>query len=371
VLDVLIAGAGPAGVALAGACARLGLRTALVAPRPDAPWPTYGMWADESDLPGFRVRAVAGGRELARDYLVLDDAAARAVLSHPDVEVIADRVRAVHGVGGIAAGSGRANAARRPARHRVCLAGGRVAEARVVVNATGPRADRTAQTAFGVVLSPDEADAGTAVVMDWTPAPGFADRWPTFRYAVPVPDGVLVEETSLARRPGLPVAELRARLAARLGVSPAGRLGVSLAGRRTETVRIPLDGGIPRRGPIVPFGAAAGFVHPATGYSVADAVRLAPRLATAFATGDDPWRVLWPARARAVHALRRKGLRTLLALTPEQVPEFFDLFFALPDRLQRAYLSGREDLPGTAAAMAAMFRAAPRPLRAAMLRSTP
>lgn len=350
-LDVLVAGAGPAGVALAGSCARLGLRTALVAPRPEAPWPTYGVWADETDLPGTRVRAVAGTTALARDYLVLDNPAARAALSHPDVDVIADRVRAVHPVGG----------------YRVELASGRVRHAGVVVNATGSRAGRTAQTAFGVVLSPEEADADTAVVMDWTPPPGFAGGWPTFHYTVPVPDGVLVEETSLARRPGLPVAELRARLAARLGTA-----GLTLDGRRTETVRIPLDGGLPRRGPIVPFGAAAGLVHPATGYSAADAVRLAPALAAAFAAGTDPWRVLWPLPARAVHALRRKGLRTLLALTPAQVPEFFALFFALPAHRQRAYLSERDDLAGTAAAMAALFRAAPSPLRAAMLgRRTP
>lgn len=342
-LDVLVAGAGPAGVALSGACARLGLRTGLVAPRPDAAWPTYGMWADETGLPGTRVPAWAG-RLLDRDYLVLDNAAARTALSHPGVAVVADRVRAVH-----RAGSG----------YRVRLASGRTLDAGVVVNATGPRAARIAQTAFGVVLPPGEADAGTAVVMDWTPAPGYAGAWPTFRYAVPVADGVLVEETSLAHRPGLPIAELRARLAA--------RLGRSLAGLRTETVRVPLDGGLPRRGPIVPFGAAAGLVHPATGYSVADAVRLAPRLAHALATGADPWPVLWPTRARAVYALRRKGLRTLLALTPAQVPEFFALFFALPEHLQRAYLSGRADLPGTTAAMAAMFRAAPRPLRTAML----
>ena len=346
-LDVLVAGAGPAGVALAGACARLGLRTGLVAPRPDAPWPTYGMWADETDLPGTRVPAWAG-RLLQRDYLVLDNTAARTALSQPDVETVADRVRAVHRDG---------------PRFLATLASGRTIVAGVVVNATGARPDWTAQTAFGVVLSVEEAAAlvppDTAVVMDWTPAPGFAGSWPTFRYAVPVPDGVLVEETSLARRPGLPVAELRARLAA--------RLGLSLTGRRTETVRVPLDGGLPRRCPIVPFGAAAGLVHPATGYSVAAAVRLAPRLADAFATGTDPWRVLWPPRTRAVHALRRKGLHTLLALTPLQVPEFFDLFFALPVHLQRAYLSGRDDLAGTVAAMAALFHAAPRPLRTAML----
>jgi lycopene beta-cyclase len=56
----------------------------------------------------------------------------------------------------------------------------------------------------------------------------------------------------------------------------------------------------------------------------------------------------------------------LLNLPPAQVPRMFELFFSLPANLQRAYLSGREDLHGTAAAMAALFRAADLPMRAAV-----
>jgi lycopene beta-cyclase len=118
----------------------------------------------------------------------------------------------------------------------------------------------------------------------------------------------------------------------------------------------------------VPFGAAAGLVHPASGYSVADSLRLAPKVAEAIAVGGAAAarRVVWSARARAVHRLRRAGLSTLLALSPAQTAEFFALFFALPPHRQYAYLSGREDLAGTAAAMADLFRAAPWPLRRAM-----
>ena len=45
------------------------------------------------------------------------------------------------------------------------------------------------------------------------------------------------------------------------------------------------------------------------------------------------------------------GLAALLALGPDDLVLFFDRFFALPDSVQRAYLSGRTDLPGTSAAM--------------------
>ena len=63
-------------------------------------------------------------------------------------------------------------------------------------------------------------------------------------------------------------------------------------------------------------------------------------------------------RARAVHALRVAGLRAVLALPPADLPDFFDTFFDLPAHLQQAYLSGRTDPAGTAAAMRALFAAA-------------
>jgi lycopene beta-cyclase len=176
---------------------------------------------------------------------------------------------------------------------------------------------------------------------------------------------VLLEETSLARRPGLGFAELRARLAAR-GIPEVGA---------AERVRIPLGLPIPTRRPgVIPFGVAAGLVHPATGYSVADAFRLAPRLARALA-GNGPeaavragWRVLWPRDARLVHRLRRRGLAVLLGLAPEQVPEFFEIFFGLSEELQRKYLSERADVAGTAEAMLAIFRAADPSLRRGIAR---
>ena len=104
--------------------------------------------------------------------------------------------------------------------------------------------------------------------------------------------------------------------------------------------------------------------------------RLVPRVAAAIAD-ELPKRpsaainaarhAIWPPTARVVHMLRRRGLATLLSLPPDQVRVFFALFFGLPDELQLAYLSGREDLAGTAAAMAALFRSATWALRARTL----
>nr|MDQ3989681.1 lycopene cyclase family protein [Actinomycetota bacterium] len=194
--------------------------------------------------------------------------------------------------------------------------------------------------------------------------------WPSFLYGVPLGgDRVLLEETSLACRPGFPLADLRRRLHRKLA-----RRGVPVDGATEERVRFTVDTPVPlRRGPVLPFGASAPLIHPATGFSVATALRLAPRVAAAVRTGLDSggatgaaraaWRAVWSPPALAVHAIRRTGLEALLTLPPAEVPRFFDVFFALPEEHQWAYLTGREDLAGTVAAMGALFARSPWPLR--------
>ncbi|MBB5857168.1 lycopene cyclase family protein [Amycolatopsis umgeniensis] len=356
--DVVIAGGGPAGRALARACARRGLSTTLIDPAPGRRWrATYGLWADE--LPSLPESAIAcaPSRTLAfgtrphlldRQYLVVDNAGLRSWLDG-GYQVVAGAVAGVdHGARGSS----------------VRLEDGRVLAAGLYVDASGarPRGKRYEQTAFGVVLPAEDAQRladspETAVFMDWRGSEQ------GFLYVLPLGDGtVLVEETSLARKPGLPLELLAVRLRARLAAA-----GLTSAGRE-ERVRIVLDVPAPRRGRTVPFGAAAGLVHPATGYSVATSVRLADPVAVAVAKVWDrgpaevasaAHRALWPSSARTVHGLRRHGLRALCGMPPETVPVFFDLFFALPTGLQRAFTSGREDVPGTVEAMSALFRTAP------------
>ncbi|MFD7656172.1 lycopene cyclase family protein [Actinosynnema sp. NPDC059797] len=344
-MAVVVVGGGPAGRALARECAALGLRTTLVDPAPGLPWrATYAAWADE--LPeGTPVGVVASRarvvttreHRLARAYAVLDNERLRRL---PDeVDVVAGRVVELTGSG---------------AR----LADGRVVSGRVV-RATGAVGGRAAQTAVGVVVpaasarpfvAPDEA-----LIMDWRKPPAATTADPTFLYAIPVSaDEVLLEETSLARRPGLPLPELRLRLHARLAAH-----GVAVPGGE-ERVRIPLDAR-PGSGA---FGAAAGFIHPATGYSVAVSLRRAPVVARALAEGRP---VVRSPRERAVHALRLRGLTALLAMGPDEVPEFFNEFFGLSDIHQRAYLGGHADLGGTVRAMISLFGLASWRMRARMV----
>jgi lycopene beta-cyclase len=377
--DVLVVGGGPAGRALAGECARNGLRTALLDRVPDAPWhQTYGAWAAElpPGLPDAVVAARAGGRAIAVgehrlgwEYVVLDAPALRA---HLDAaldrgEVVVHRGRALgsDGAGG------------------VVLAGGTSLRARVVVDAGGDRqplatgADRAAaeQTAYGLVV-PEAVAAplvapGAALFMDWRPDHG-EPGWPTFLYGVPLGGGeVLLEETSLARRPGLPLAVLRRRLGVRLA-----RHGIAAPeGSRAERVRFRVDAPRHRAAGVLGFGAAAPLTHPASGFSVAAALATAPVVAAAIAAHlpDGPAALaaargaLWSPHARAVHRFRRVGLEALLRMPPTEVPAFFERFFALPDAQRWAYLTARADLGATAATMATLFARADWRLRARLV----
>lgn len=367
-MDVAVVGGGPAGRALAAACAERGLGTVLVDRNPDAPWTaTYGSWVyDLPELPVDCVAAEAAGHAIAltrhdleQRYAVLDTAALR---RHLDDRLVARDVEV------------REGRAVRVVDGRLVLAGGDRICARWIVDAAGhrqplagrPLTDTAAeQTAYGVVVPETAAAAlvppGQALFMDWRPDHGFGGP-PTFLYGVPLGGGeVLLEETSLARRPGLSLRVLRERLTARLaahGIVPPPEPDV-------ERVRFPLD--VPRhRGrEAIGFGASAPFVHPASGFNVAATLAAAPRLADALATGRRraARRAVWPASAVAVHRVRRIGLEALLRMPPDDVPAFFETFFALPDRHRHAYLSGRTAPLATAAAMAVLFARADMRLR--------
>jgi len=216
---------------------------------------------------------------------------------------------------------------------------------------------------------------GSMSLMDWrTPVHGNEiERVPSFLYAMDLGGGrVFVEETSLAARPGVPVDALRARLAGRLesgGTAPVRVLG-------EERVRFPMGGPLPLRDPpVVGFGAAAGMVHPATGYSVGTALRRAPAVATALASSFGNagattasvaragWSAVWPddlVRQRALHSY---GLETMLRMDRSTLQSFFATFFSLPRQRWVGYLSGAPSAGALGATMLELFRRAEAPVR--------
>ncbi|MBF6440310.1 lycopene cyclase family protein [Nocardia cyriacigeorgica] len=349
--DVVVCGLGPAGRALAHRCLAHGLSVAVVDPAPRRHWTaTYAAWADELPEwldPGVIAatvdRPVAwGAREhrIERRYVVLDSERLRSALDITGSRVLADR-------------------AVRLTAHTVTLASGTVLRAERVIDARGlaRASSRAEQTAFGVVVAAERAAGVEPLFMDWRPdngAPAEAPR--SFLYAVPLGAGaMLMEETCLAGRPALGQTELAARLHRRLRAR-----GIRLdGGERVERVRFPVTGARPGR---FRFGAAGGFIHQATGYSVAAALTAAD----AVVAGGSPA----PPAARVVHGLREAGLRALLRLPPADLPVFFDTFFDLPEEWQRAYLSGRTDVTGTAAAMGTLFARLPARLRTRIAAAT-
>lgn len=392
IIDVVVIGDGPAGSALALACHRAGVQVVLVGD--DAVWAaTYSSWIDDLVEPsvaalidvGAVVATVstdvwaygARAHELRRQYATFDNLRLRSTLRSG----VAHRLARVTGVVAGTVGS--------VAGHRVDLDGGDTMRARIVVDATGWPArfarrgaeqPHAWQTALGVVLAePPDGELGHPTFMDFRQVTGL-DGTPssvgphgvtTFCYSLPMPDGWLVEETVLAASPAIEPIALLPRLAARLGRHPDELLADAV---RTEYVRIPLGGALPDAAqPIVAFGAAAGYVHVATGFSVATSIRAAPRVAAAIAgalstkpgivdTGSVTDAV-WPTALRRTRVLHDYGLEVLLELDDDEVRSFFDAFFDLPTDDWTAYL--RVDSPPSriSAVMTRLFRSSSWQLR--------
>lgn len=344
--DVIVAGAGPAGLLAAAACGSAGLRVACVAPEPRAPWsPVYGVWvADVADA------------ELAG---AMDAVWSRVQVHHHRTEVVQGLYGRVDRAGWqsilfdrcAAAGVAFVNGRLEQVEHRADgsrLVGTDLA-GRVVVQATGAAAGaRLFQVAWGEVI---EADLGAE--MRWME---FGDHG-SFLYAMPTSGGVFVEETSLATRV-IDLEGLRARLHARLAAH-----GITARSVGVERCVIPLDAPLPGPDRVVRFGASAGMVNPSTGYLLARLVEAAPLLAAsvaanlegrADAVGPAVWSALWPASRRLQRLLHTAGAEVVARLSPSQLKTFFGAFFRLPIATRRAWLADHLGPVELASAMARM-----------------
>jgi lycopene beta-cyclase len=321
----------------------------VVAPDPDAAWTaTYAAWIDDLvDLGSVHAGLTDAVVWAHRWPGVVVHGARRHDVQRPYGLLANDTLRTA--LAAAHTGPRMAASARRVRHHtwgsRVDLDDGGSVEARLVVDARGSRRQPgdAAQVAYGLVVdAASVADsvrpdllADPCVLMDWRPVPGReTETAPAFLYVLRRPDGtVLVEETSLAGRPPADQRLLRDRL--------TGRAGLDLTDQavHVEHVHIPVGVPVPRpHGSLVPFGAAAGYVHPATGYSVAASLRAAPRVADAIcrslvasSSPDDlaaaTWDAVWPTALRRTRALQDFGLAALLRLDASATAAFFDAFF--------------------------------------------
>lgn len=348
-------GAGPSGMLLAAEAARMGLTVAVVTGPHFEPWtPHYGFWeADLSEASTtvcelVRIRArwarplvrFSSGDfvELAHGYCEMDSkstfCAIRDACERGGVKILRESV---------------ARVIMTPDGFREVRTDSTCFSSQVVVDATGSRSrwsprpfpDLVAwQTAYGMNLPAKEHPM---ILMDFWRQGG------TFLYALPQGGGsVFLEETSLAARPELSVRTLQERFEHRYADSSGSQDGV-------ERCRIAMGGGVPNLGGlVVPFGAAAGMVHPATGYQLGMAIRLATPFVTSIAESlkcrDDVSRkalrsgfnVLWPLRRWRTWYLFHFGLEVLLRLDESNTRLFFKTFFELPTRSWLSYLRGTD-----------------------------
>ncbi|GER25376.1 lycopene beta-cyclase [Striga asiatica] len=356
--DVIVIGAGPAGLRVSEQVSQHGLKVCCVDPSPLSMWPNnYGGWVDEFESLGFedclhKIWPVTSvyiddqtSRDLDRAYARVDRSALKSkLLSHctaNGVKFHEAKVRRVeHGE------------FESSSSIIVCDDGTRLA-ADLIVDAGGfasgfvehdRRGNPGYQVAHGILAEVDEHpfDLNKMVLMDYRDSHLANDpqllknnsKLPTFLYAMPLePNLIFLEETSLVSRPAMSGTEVRDRLVARLR-----HWGIRVREVVEDEKCAILMGGplprIPQR--VVAMGGNSGLVHPSTAYMLTRMMALAPEVAGSIAHGGSPWESLWPAERRREREFYNLGMEMLLRLDLGGTRRFLNAFF----ELEPLYLEG-------------------------------
>lgn len=386
--DIGVLGGGPAALAVASACVQRGASVRLIAPDPHATWiPNYCLWADEVPLelqdlieqlwPRAAVATTLASRSLDRPYVKLDTVALQQhfweTLQESSVGVVPKRA---------------ARLDHQPSFTTIHTEDGTEHRVRVVIDASGagtPFVRRVHarppayQTAYGLLLDAPQHrfDASQMVLMDFRPGPSTSREPPSFLYVLPLSDGRLfLEETSLARRPAMSMSALRGRLEARL--TSLGLGGSKPIGQEHCSIAMGLGLPAPVQS-LVPFGAAAGMVHPASGYLMAHVLRKAAPVAESILDGLDKGGVddalaagnatLWPRAHRRIWEIYGFGLEALVGMNASEVNRFFDSFFRLSVEEWSGFLGGDLSPARLGAVMTNLFRGLPASVRWHLVRT--
>ncbi|MGK7889840.1 MAG: lycopene beta cyclase [Leptolyngbyaceae cyanobacterium] len=398
-LDVLVVGTGPAGLAIAAQLCQSGLTVGGLAPTPPtAAWSnTYGIWRDElealnlPDLLAHQWQDCVGyfgpvEKSLNRTYGLLDK------------QKLQDHLLAQCQQGQMTWHLGYAAQVDHHASHStVVTQAGESLAARLIIDATGhkpilvrrshpvsTKGGVAYQAAYGIVgrfstppICPDQF-----VLMDYR-----ADHLseterlasPTFLYGMNLGNDVFfVEETSLAAFPAVPFDVLKQRLQQRLALQ-----GVQLLELHDEEYCLfPMNAPMPPFDQsVVGFGGSASMVHPATGYMVGALLRRAPILAQAIATAlaqptispsqlsASAWSALWPSDRLRKYYIYLFGLENLMRFDQRQLCRFFNSFFDLPQSQWSGFLADTLPVPDLLIAMLNLFGKAPNSVRLELMQS--
>jgi len=377
VVDLVVVGGGPAGLAVAQQVSEAGLSVCAIDPNPRLIWPNnYGVWVDEfeaMDLLDCLDKTWSGAvvyiddktkKDLDRPYgrvnrkllksKMLQKCIANGVKFHQ-----AKVIKVIH----------------EESKSMLICNDGVTVQATVVLDATGfsrclVQYDKPYnpgyQVAYGILAEVEEHpfDVDKMLFMDWRDSHLDNDlklkernsKIPTFLYAMPFSSTkIFLEETSLVARPGLRMDDIQDRMVARLK-----HLGINVKSiEEDEQCVIPMGGPLPvlpQR--VVGIGGTAGMVHPSTGYMVARTLAAAPIVANAIVQylgsdrgllGDEVsarvWKDLWPIERRRQREFFCFGMDVLLKLDLPGTRRFFDAFFNLEPHYWHGFLSSRLYLP--------------------------
>lgn len=390
---IAIIGAGPAALAVANALGLRGERVRVIAPDPTAAWvPNYGGWADqfssdfgekffEQTYAAPCVRLPRGGKPtekvLRRRYARIHKTRLQehllASLRASGAEFIQETLAAVEPG---------------PETDRLVFESGRTLEASLVIDASGARSpfvnrhnnEKNAfQLAYGQTIQtkPHGFKCGEMRFMDFS-GTSEDQAVPTFLYAMPLSHNQLfVEETVLATRQQVSFDYLKNKLNHRLAQE-----GIEVEGVLDEEFcRIPLGLPLPKgKQAVIPFGAAAAMVHPASGYLLARVVETAPRLADLILNErerlsksellKEAMNLVWPTSRKRTRELYMIGLEMLTRMGPERTVEFFHAFFELPEASWRGFLNDSLSPYELGLTMSRMFALSKTGLRFSLLHNT-
>jgi len=387
-IEVVVVGAGPAGLAVASRVSSFGYKVVLVDPDPLSRWPNnYGVWCDELEPLGLAdcfetiwdkaVVYLDCGEEhtkyLERPYARLDRPKLKRKLLQACVK---------HGVTFLRTKGTDVDHSSETSL--LSCGDGSTIRASLVVDAAGfsnslvefdKKCNPGYQGAYGIMAEVESHpfDMDKMLFMDWRDThtdgrPAMKEsnkKLPTFLYVMPFsPTKVFLEETSLVAKPAIGFKDLKDRLDARLE-----HLGIKVKHvEEEEYCLIPMGGELPRlRQRTLAVGGSAGLVHPSTGYMIARVLSTAPIVADAIvdqldaATGREEgrrkagsvpeaermsaavWEAMWPEERLKQREFFWFGQDVLLKLDLQGTREFFESFFTLPAFFWQGFLSANLD----------------------------